>query len=230
MTRILVVDDHPIFRKGLALALSEAADLTVCGEGDSGEDALRLVQDLQPDLLLLDLSMPMGGLDILPRLCRAHPGLKVAVLTASEDSDDVLAALDAGALGYIVKGIGSRALIEAVRALARGEGYVTPALAARLLSERRTTVAPASTLDDARASAPGSGRDDARARLLAQLTPRERQVLALVAAGHSNKEIALREEMQEKTVKHHMTRILQKLHARNRTEAAMILRGDRIGL
>lgn len=214
MTRILVVDDHPIFRKGLALALAEAPDLTVCGEGESGEDALRLVQDLQPDLLLLDLSMPVGGLEVLPRLCRANPGLKIAVLTASEDSDDVLAALDAGALGYIVKGIGSRALIEAVRGLAQGEGYVTPALAARLLTERR----------------PASAPDDARARLLAQLTPRERQVLALVAAGHSNKEIALREEMQEKTVKHHMTRILQKLHARNRTEAAMILRGDRIGL
>lgn len=214
MTRILVVDDHPIFRKGLALALAEAPDLTVCGEGESGEDALRLVQDLQPDLLLLDLSMPVGGLEVLPRLCRADPGLKIAVLTASEDSDDVLAALDAGALGYIVKGIGSRALIEAVRGLAQGEGYVTPALAARLLTERR----------------PASAPDDARARLLAQLTPREKQVLALVAAGHSNKEIALREEMQEKTVKHHMTRILQKLHARNRTEAAMILRGDRIGL
>lgn len=214
MTRILVIDDHPIFRKGLALSLAEAPDLSVCGEGESGADALALAQELQPDLMLLDLSMPMGGLSVLPELCRRHPGMKIAVLTASEDSDDVLAALDAGALGYIVKGIGSRGLIEAVRALAQGQGYVTPALAARLLTERRDHATP----------------DDARARLLAQLTPRERQVLALVAAGHSNKEIALRQDMQEKTVKHHMTRILQKLHARNRTEAAMILRGERIGL
>ncbi len=214
MTRILVIDDHPIFRRGLAMSLAEAPDLTVCGEGASGDDALRLARDLQPDLLLLDLSMPVGGLAVLAQLSRENPGLKIAVLTASEDSDDVLAALDAGALGYIVKGIGSRTLTDAVRALAAGEGYVTPALAARLLTERRAPAAP----------------DDARAALLAQLTPRERQVLALVAAGHSNKEIALREDMQEKTVKHHMTRILQKLHARNRTEAAMILRGDRIGL
>lgn len=214
MTRILVIDDHPIFRKGLVMSLTEGTDLTVCGEGDSGDDALRLARDLRPDLLLLDLSMPVGGLTVLARLAQDHPDMKIAVLTASEDSDDVLAALDTGAHGYIVKGIGSRSLTDAVRAIAAGEGYVTPALAARLLTERRPAAAP----------------DDARTALLAQLTPRERQVLALVAAGHSNKEIALRHDMQEKTVKHHMTRILQKLHARNRTEAAMILRGERIGL
>lgn len=214
MTRILVIDDDPIFRKGLTLTLGEAAELTVCGEGESDADALARAQELQPDLLLLDLSMPMGGLSVLSELRRRHPGMKIAILTASEASDDVLAALDAGALGYIVKGINSHSLIEAVRALARGEGYVTPALAARLLTGRR----------DCGAS------HDARAELLARLTPREKQVLVLVAAGHSNKEIALREAMQEKTVKHHMTRILQKLHARNRTEAAMILRGEHIGL
>ena len=220
MTRILVIDDHPIFRRGLALSLAEAEDLSVCGEGASGADAIALARELSPNLLLLDLSMPDGGLAVLPELHRQHPDLIVAVLTASEDSEDVMAALDAGAHGYIVKGIGSRALIEAVRGLAQGEGYVTPALAARLLTERRK---------DAVAHHDSAGDMADRARLIGQLTPREEEVLELVAAGHSNKEIARRAGMQEKTVKHHMTRILHKLNARNRTEAALILRGDRAG-
>ncbi len=203
--RIIVVDDHPIFRKGLTMSLEESGDLTVCGEGASGADALTLARDLQPDVVLLDLSMPDGGLAVLPALCRENPNLKVAVLTASEDSDDLMAALDAGAAGYIVKGIGTRGLIEAVRAIAGGEGYVAPALAARVLGEKRRDV-PAKALD--------------------QLTAREDEILRLVAEGHSNKEIARRAGLQEKTVKHHMTRILQKLNARNRTEAALILRGQ----
>lgn len=215
MTRVLVVDDHPIFRRGLALSLQEAEDLTVCGEGATGAEAIALARDLAPDLLLLDLSMPDGGLNVLPELRRQNPDLIIAVLTASEDSDDVMAALDAGALGYIVKGIGSRALIDAVRGLAQGEGYVTPALAARLLTERRQ--AAVALVHD----------DEGSERLIGQLTLREEQILELVAAGHSNKEVARLTELQEKTVKHHMTRILYKLNARNRTEAAMILRGER---
>ena len=214
MTRVLVIDDHPIFRRGLALSLAEAEDLTVCGEGASGAEALELAETLSPDVLLLDLSMPDGGLTVLPQLRQRHPGMAIAILTASEDSEDVMAALAAGALGYIVKGIGSRSLIEAVRGLAQGEGYVTPALAARLLTERRNDATPADA-------------DGSRGRLTGQLTPREAEILEMVASGHSNKEVARRTELKEKTVKHHMTRILHKLNARNRTEAALILRSDR---
>lgn len=217
MTRILIVDDHPIFRRGLAMSLAEAADLEICGEGASADEALELARDLRPDVLLLDLSLPGGGLSVLSRLA-AIPGLRVAVLTASEEGDDVVRALDAGAAGYILKGVGSRALIEAVRLIAQGESYVTPTLAARLLTEMRHA-----------GNQPRAARDDAaseRAQLLGQLTPREEQVLKLVATGCSNKEIARQADMQEKTVKHHMTRIMQKLNARNRTEAAMVLRSD----
>lgn len=201
--RIVVIDDHPIFRRGLTLSLEEAEDLNVCGEGASGAEALALARDLSPNVLLLDLSMPDGGLAVLPVLCRDNPGMRVAILTASEDSDDLMAALAAGASGYIVKGIGTRSLIEAVRAIARGEGYVAPTLAARVLGEKRREV-------------PDRGLD--------LLTGREEEILRLVAEGHSNKEVARRAGLQEKTVKHHMTRILQKLNARNRTEAALILR------
>lgn len=211
MTRVLIVDDHPIFRRGLALSLAEAeaGDLEICGEGATAEEAVALARDLAPDVVLLDLSLPGGGLSALPAL-RGLPGVAVAVLTASEDGDDLRNALAAGAAGYIVKGVGSRALIDAVRTIARGEGYVAPTLAARVIAEMRREAG-----------------FQAAASPLGQLTPREAEVLRLVAEGHSNKEIARQADMQEKTVKHHMTRILQKLNVRNRTEAAMILRGDR---
>lgn len=202
MIRILIIDDHPIFRRGLAWSLEEVEGMTVCGEGASAADALTLTQALRPDVLLLDLSMPGGGLNVLRDLHRLHPDTRIAVLTASENGEDVLAAMNAGASGYILKGIGSRDLGEAVRAVAAGEGYVSPGLAARMIADMTvaTTARPA------------------------QLTQREEEVLRLVSEGHSNKEIARRTGLQEKTVKHHMTRILSKLGARNRTEAAMILR------
>ena len=137
-------------------------------------------------------------------------------MTASEDAGDVMAALRAGALGYVLKGLDGQVLINATREIAAGQGYIAPVLAARILSEM-------SLESGAARSAPAPAYD----LPLAQLTPREAEVLELVAAGLSNKEIALRGDLQEKTVKHHMTRILQKLQARNRTEAAMILRNSR---
>lgn len=216
MIRILVVDDHPIFRRGLAMTLSEMDDISICGEGASADDAVNLSMQLDPDVVLLDLSMPGGGIAALRRILEQQPGKRVAVLTASEDSDDVMQALGAGATGYVLKGIGSRALVDAIRGIARGEGYVAPALGARILSELR--------MDEPQRH--DGGPEDAEL-LLSQLTPREEQVLQLVAAGYSNKEIAREGDMQEKTVKHHMTRILQKLHVRNRTEAAMLLQGKK---
>ena len=220
MTRILIVDDHPIFRQGLAMVLSEESDLEVCGEGASAAEAVVLVDRLDPDIVLLDLSMPGGGLAALEAIRREHAGVPVAVLTASESPDDVMEVLRAGAQGYILKGIGSQTLIEAVRDVARGHGYVAPVLAARILSEICVSEGLAT-------AAGGDGAAEDRGHLLSLLTPREEQVLRLVASGYSNKQIALEGAMQEKTVKHHMTRILQKLNVRNRTEAAMVLTNGR---
>ncbi|ODT82195.1 MAG: DNA-binding response regulator [Pelagibacterium sp. SCN 64-44] len=219
MIRVVIVDDHPIFRQGLAMALEEAGDLTVCGQGASAEDAIALTRSLQPDVVLVDLSMPGGGLAALRAIHAEHPQIRLAVLTASENGEDVMAALREGALGYVVKGVDGQALIEATRDVAAGQGYIAPALAARILSKM--------LLDSGIGDAAGDPAADAEP--LAHLTPRETQVLELVAAGLSNKEIALRGNMQEKTVKHHMTRILHKLQARNRTEAAMILTRSRTG-
>lgn len=217
MIRVLIVDDHPVFRQGLTLALEEAADITVCGQGATADEAIALAHAHQPDVALIDLSMPGGGLAAIRAIHAELPRIRLAVLTASEDGGDVMAALRAGALGYILKGLDGEVLIDATREIAAGQGYIAPVLAARILSEM-------SLDNDAVRIVAATGSDD---RALAQLTPREAEVLELVAAGLSNKEIALRGDLQEKTVKHHMTRILQKLQARNRTEAAMILRNSR---
>lgn len=214
MISILIADDHPIFRQGLALTVGEAEDFRLCAEVGTAEDAYRSTIEMRPDLLLLDLSMPGGGQSVIEQIVREAPDTHVVVLTASEDSVDLSAAISAGASGYIVKGIGGRSLINILRDIRDGQHYITPSLATRVLGEL----------------AQGSGGEieapHARARRerLEALTPREREIMALVAKGSSNRRIAEQLGIEEKTVKHHMTRILAKLKAANRTEAAMQFR------
>lgn len=212
--RILVVDDHPMFREGVSRSLTEQPDLKVCGEGSSADEAIRLDRELKPDVILLDLSMPGGGLHALRLILEQSPDAKVVVLTASEADEDVLMALRSGARGYVLKGVPAKTLIEVVRGAMVGESYVSPALAARILAELRTA-APV---------VPDMEKSESTQDVLASLTRREEEILKLVAAGNSNKEVARRLDLQEKTIKHHMTRILQKLNVRNRTEAAILLR------
>ncbi len=215
MISILIADDHPIFRQGLALTLKEAEDFKLCGEVGTAEDAYRSTIELKPDLLLLDLSMPGGGQSVIEQIVREAPDTHVVVLTASEDSVDLSAAISAGASGYIVKGVGGRSLINILRDIRDGQHYITPSLATRVLGEL------------AQGSTNGDGNDslaNAQRQRLEALTPREREIMALVATGCSNRRIAEEIGIQEKTVKHHMTRILAKLKAANRTEAAMQFR------
>lgn len=207
--RVVVVDDHPLLRDAVSRTLEEDGGFTVVGKGGSAEDALRLAREHNPDIMLLDLSMPGGGLSVISSLVSAYPGLRLVVLTVSENDDDVLTALQDGAHGYILKGVEASALREIIRGIANGEAYVPPSLAARILAALRMPPPQQAQV----------GAGDA----LAALTQREDQILRLVAAGRSNKEVARELDLQEKTVKHHMTRILQKLHVRNRTEAAMIV-------
>ncbi len=215
MISILIADDHPIFRQGLALTLKEAEDFELCGEVGTAEDAYRSTVELKPDLLLLDLSMPGGGQSVIEQIVREAPDTHVVVLTASEDSVDLSAAISAGASGYIVKGVGGRSLINILRDIRDGQHYITPSLATRVLGEL------------AQGSTNGDGNDaiaNAQRQRLEALTSREREIMALVATGCSNRRIAEEIGIQEKTVKHHMTRILAKLKAANRTEAAMQFR------
>ncbi len=206
--RIVIADDHPIYREGVARTLIEDAGLDVVGQAQDAPGAVELATRLAPDLVLLDISMPGGGGLAALRAIQALPvPPRVAMLTASEEDDEVMQALKGGALGYVLKGVGARDLVGIVKDLARGQSYVSPVLAARLLAVMR---------DGGKAAKP--------ANPLADLSKREEDILRLVAEGRSNKEIGLALELQEKTVKHYMTSILQKLHLRNRVEAAVLAR------
>ncbi len=203
--RVVLIDDHPLFRNGVAHTLNSDDHLEVIAEGANAADAYRLALEVLPDVMLLDISMPGGGINVVQTLATAFPVIKIIMLTVSEDDDDVVNSLQSGAQGYILKGIGGPELIEVVKNISTGDSYVSPGLAARLL---------------ARGSHQDSGSNGQN--LLADLTHREDQILKRVAKGWSNKEIGLELAIAEKTVKHYMTNILQKLQVRNRVEAALL--------
>ncbi|MFW8645459.1 response regulator [Rhizobium beringeri] len=190
------MDDHPLFREGVSRSLSEIDDFVVVGEGASADDAATLAASHRPDVLLLDVSMPGGGIDAIPEILARSPQTKVLMLTASEEVDPLVAALRQRAAGYVVKGIGSRGLAEAIRTVVGGSRYISPSMRAKVIE---------TSLFVERTS----------------LTARELEVIGLVAEGLSNKHIGRRLNLQEKTIKHHMTEILSKLGASNRTEAAI---------
>jgi len=205
-TRLIVVDDHPLYRDGVVRTLEENNGFEIVGTGDSCASALLLAGELKPDLALIDISMPGGGLRALQLLGEQHPDIKVIVLTVSESDSDVLSALSAGARGYVLKGVGGRELADIVAAVAAGGSHVSPALAARVLLAMQ---------DGDKENVPSA---------IENLTAREEQILRLVVKGQSNKEVARELDLSEKTIKHHMTRILQKLNVRNRVEAAVLAR------
>jgi DNA-binding NarL/FixJ family response regulator len=208
--KIAVVDDHPLFREGVMRSLSDIPEFEMVGEGGSRDDALQIVRDICPDVMLMDISMPGNGLEAIREALDHCSELKIVMLTVSESSEDISKALRLGAKGYVLKGVGSRGLADVVRTVAAGESYVSPALSARL-------IAGLSNLPD----------PEEKADPLAELTEREQEVLHLVASGLSNKRVARELDLHEKTVKHHMTRILSKLKVTNRTEAALALRDAR---
>jgi len=201
--RIVIIDDHPLFREGVARTLNEEPGIQVIGAGASAAEAVQLTQRLQPDVLLLDIDIPGHGLTVIPAVI-GQLSTRIMILTASSDEDYVITALKAGAHGYALKGVSSSELAEIIRTVHSGKGYVPPELAAHLLVGMVVPVEPANLLD--------------------VLTERERQILELVAGGSSNKEIARSLNVAEKTVKSYMTSIMQKLQVRNRVEAALALR------
>jgi two-component system, NarL family, nitrate/nitrite response regulator NarL len=199
--RIVVADDHPLFREGVITSLRTAADIEIVGQAADAEGAVRIVREQVPDLALLDVTMPGGGLEAARNIATACPATRIVMLTVSEDEDDLLAAMKAGASGYVLKGVASQELLDIVRAVSGGEVYVVPSLAFALLRE----------MSKPRPADP-----------LAELSARERQVLELVATGLSNQEIGIKLGLAEKTVKHYMTNILTKLQVRSRVEAALL--------
>ncbi len=199
---VLVVDDHPLFRQGVVHSLSAAPGIKVVGEAASGEEALVLAQELLPDVMLLDISMPgWDGLVTAERVATACPATAIVILTVSEEQDRLLAAFKAGARAYVLKGVSATELVRVVRAAADGDAYVSPSLASEMLV----------SLTRERAPDP-----------LQELTAREREILELIGTGLTNREIGARLALTEKTIKHYVTNILQKLQVRSRVEAALL--------
>ncbi len=208
--RVLVADDHPLFRQGVIHTIRDQPGLKLVGEAATAAETIQRAIETSPDVILLDLQFPDGsGLDVLKAVLPECPSTNVVVLTVVEDEDALLQALKMGARGYVLKGIAGGDLGSVVRAVAAGETYVTPQMAGRLLKEMSgRTARPAE-----------HGIED--------LSEREHQILELVAGGLTNKEIADRLFLSEKTVKHYMTSILEKLQVRNRVEAALLARERR---
>ena len=200
--RIVVADDHPLFREGVVHSLASEPDFTVVGQAASGEEALGLARELLPDVVLLDVAMPgWGGLVTTEKIRTACPATKIVMLTMFADEDKLLAAFKAGACGYVLKGVSARELAGVVRTAASGEVYVSPSLAAGILVAL-TRGKPADPLEE--------------------LTERESAILTLVGQGLTNREIGDRLHLAEKTIKHYITNIMQKLQVRSRVEAALV--------
>ena len=207
VVRVLVVDDQALFREALVTLLGARPEVEVVGEAGDGQQALERAAALQPDVVLMDLHMPvLDGIAATRRLRVEQPGVRVLALTTFDDDEDVFAALRAGALGYLLKDVSSDRLVEAVLSAARGESVLQPSVAAKV-------VARFAQLDDAPRSRPQP--------LVVPLSDRELDVLRLLADGRSNREIATALFLAEGTVKNHVTNVLGKLGARDRTQAAL---------
>ena len=207
---VAVIDDHPVVRKGIVQTFAEEGDFKVLAEGACADDATRIAAEVRPDIIVLDVNMPGGGVEAATVICREHPGAKVMMLSIREDLAVVRAALKAGALGYVSKGVSAADLIASARTVLAGSHSISAGLAARLILGDEERSLNTVQLPPA---------------VLQSLTSRERELLDLVGEGMSNQMIAQRTGLSENTIKHYMTSLLTKLGVRNRTEAALLVRG-----
>ena len=199
---IIVVDDHPLFREGVVTTLLESGKFEVVAQAGNKEDALIQAEKHLPDLMLLDVSMPGGGIETAHEIANRVPIIKVIMLTVSEQEHDVQAALKAQAKGYVLKGVASDDLVNILQDISRGDSYISPNLAVNLLMRSAEEI-------------------DKNIKDEFDLNDRERQILEKLAIGMSNREIADDIHLSEKTVKHYMTNIMHKLHVSNRVQAAI---------
>ena len=204
---VLLVDDQELFRAGLRTLLSLQPDVAVVGEAANGEDAWLCAKTISPQVVLMDLRMPvLGGVEATRRIRAANPHCQVIVLTTFEDDDEVFDALRAGAVGYLLKDVPMEKLMEAIRAAARGESFLQPSVAAKVVAEFSRISQP---------------RPVVSPKLVESLSQRECEVLRQLAGGKSNKEIAVALQLAEGTVKNHMSNVMGKLGVLDRTQAAL---------
>lgn len=210
--RILVVDDHLLFRDGLRSLIDSAPDCQLAGEATSGEEAVDLAVELQPDVVLMDVKMPdMDGIQATRQIARTSPHIGILVLTMLEDDNSVFTAMRAGARGYLLKGASHDEVLRAIRAVAGGQAIFSPAIATRMI-DFFNTMHPTKAPD-----------------VFPQLTDREREVLALIAQGYNNARIATELVISPKTVRNHITNLLSKLQVADRAEAIIKAREAGLG-
>lgn len=203
-TKILLVDDHTLFRSGLRFLLEQQPDFEVIGEAADGLEGVKLAEQLHPDVVLLDLDMPiMGGRDALPQLLSTQPDLAILVLTVSEDSADLAECMRVGARGYLLKNIDTDFLLNGIRKTVEGDSVLSPEMTTKLINQLRKPEPVESNAS------------------LEALTPREKETLAWLAKGVSNKEIARSLDLTESTVKVHVQNVLRKLNLHSRVQAAV---------
>ncbi len=200
--RLFIADDHALFREGIRALISATADIDCVGEAATGEDALHQIETLQPAVILMDINMPgINGIEATRRILRTHADAGVIMVTMLEDDASIFAAMRAGARGYVLKGANHQELLQAIRAVAQGQVLFGPAIAARVTQFFTRT--------------PPRGADAA----LAELTPREREILDLIARHYTNPEIAQQLGIGEKTIRNHVSNIFNKLQVATRAQA-----------
>lgn len=210
--RILVVDDHLLFRDGVRALIDSAPDCELAGEATTGEEAVRLAADLQPDLILMDVKMPdMDGIEATRQIARTSPHIGILILTMLEDDSSVFTAMRAGARGYLLKGASHEEMLLAIRAVAGGQAIFSPGIAVRMM-EFFNTMQPGRVPD-----------------AFPELSDREREVLGLVARHYSNAEIAKELVISPKTVRNHVSNVLSKLQVADRAEAIIKAREAGLG-
>lgn len=200
--RVLVADDHPLFRDGVVNSLMAEPDIEIVGEASTTQETLQRAEELMPDLVILDISMPGGdGITAARAISKRFPVIRILILTASNNEDELMRAIKSGVRGFILKGVSSQTLVHVVRTVAAGGTYISPELAGHVLIEMTKPNQP-DPYDD--------------------LTAREREILSLLALAKTNREIADSLHLSEKTIKHYVTNILQKLQVRSRVQAALL--------
>ncbi len=216
--RVLLADDQDIIRTGLTIILNHQPDLEVVGQAADGVEAVELTKRLQPDVILMDIKMPrLNGIQATRQIMAAMPRTQIIILTTYDTDDWVFDGIRAGAVGYLLKDAPGENLAEAVRGAMRGESQMDPTVARKVLREFQHLTAPHRLVTDPLASVPTAAAEEP----LEKLTDREEEILKLLAAGLPNKEIAQQLALSEGTVKNHISAILAKLHANDRTQAVL---------